>query len=133
MPVAASLSRHRAEELERQAIATGQPTPRAAAEVLIAATAADLRDLDAKRQAKWRELAKRIVRQNYVLDADGLGLPERHPDRIPQDTVAQLIVRDNAKGHIDPMQVNRWSARWLERHGDPPRYKLDDTDTAAGP
>jgi hypothetical protein len=130
------LSLRRAQELERQALATGQPTPRAAAEVLIAADAAELRAMDARREQLWERLARRMVRSNYEDDGQGRGLARNHPDRISQDQMAKLIARDNRTGHLDPMQVNRWVQRWLNRYGQPPVYKPADTDapsTAAGP
>lgn len=123
------LTVRRAQELERQAKASGLPTPRAAAEVLLADDAAELRRLDSERARVFQRQAERMVRQNYKLDDQGRGLSERHPDRIGYRALAELIGKDQ-------MQVKRNTVRWLENHGEPPRYKPADIDTpstAAGP
>lgn len=127
--MATSLTLRRAQELERLAKASGRPTPRAAAEALLADDAAELRRLDEQRQQVWLRLAERLVRQNRELDDQGRGLPKRHPDRIGYRTLAKLIRKDG-------MQVQRWMFRYLDEFGQPPTYKPDDTDApsaAAGP
>jgi exonuclease VII large subunit len=123
--VAVRLSRRRAEELEREALATGQPTPRAAAEVLISDDIAELERLEADADRAKRRALERMVRQNYKLDADGRGLPDRHPDRIGLRELGELI-------HRDAMNASRWMERYLDKlGGQPPRYKP--TDSAPAP
>lgn len=118
--------REQAENLARAYRADGAarelnlPTPAWAARAIIAAEWAELVERERAAAKLRREIKLRILRANRVKGADGRGLPQRHPDRLSLDDIADLVGRDK-------MVVKRWTDRLAAADRSLiPAYDLDD-------
>jgi hypothetical protein len=114
VPTSKPLSPRRARELHAKAQADDQPTPREAMATLLADRAAELARLEAERDKVYDELRALALRSNYVLDDQGRGLPERHPDRFSLNDLVAATGKHRTT-------VNHWLEELI--HGRPGKPK----------